>query len=136
MPIMQLRDDLEVAAADRERGHRFQPPNHIVTTMPPLRDSHGGPTTIIRLHYWLRGRDWWLSELDPETMVAFGYVHLGNPTEACWQTVKLAELAVLKVGSVFVQRDVDWQPARFDEIPRALAILRMRDQLEILGDGW
>jgi hypothetical protein len=138
--ITQLGDDPAVAAADLLRGHIFQPPDHIAKAMPPLRSSTGGPGTVIRLHYYLRDRDWWLAELDPETGTAWGYVHTGNPLEAAWQLVKLPELAVATMGegeaAVYVQRDRYWQVARFDQIPLARSILAVRAELQDRGDSW
>lgn len=69
---------------------------------------------------------WWLSEYDPESKVAFGYVTGFYEDE--WWTVSLEELESLELGIEFqdfcsiwkiprVEVDKHFKPTRFPELP-------------------
>jgi len=64
----------------------------IIRGMPKLYSQDGmGDTAIVRLHYFINGFDWWLTELDVEEGLAFGLCDLGCPELGNVSTRELVE---------------------------------------------
>jgi len=120
---LNLRLDPTVVAMDRRRGHRFQPPAAVLRSVPAIHACEGeGFDALVRVHYFLGGWDWWITELDPATLEAFGFVRSPMCPDGEWGTVDLLELATTDApvrmrsegGAVAfrqpVERDCYWQP--------------------------
>ena len=91
---LDLRLDPAVVAMDRRRGHRFQPPRDVLGKVPALRSTDGdGFEAVVHVHYFLGGWDWWITEIDPETLEAFGYVRSPMCPDGEWGSLDLLELA-------------------------------------------
>ena len=98
----------------RERGHDFYPPAADLASIPPLYATEDIPLSAktLHLHYFVRGCDWWIAELDPDTGLAFGYACLhGDAANAEWGYVNLAELESL-YQPAHIQTDDRGRPAR------------------------
>ena len=83
------------------RGHDFLLPKSLLMRIPALdATAEQGPAdTIVWLHYFGVAGDWWITELDAEEGLAFGYVPLSAcPEFAEWGSIGLAELEQLTVS--------------------------------------
>lgn len=91
------------------RGHRFYP---APGTVPALyaNENTALADQIIAAHYFTAGCDWWISEYDPATGLAFGYACLGDWAGAEWGYIDLAELETLNTGRLIIERDLHWTP--------------------------
>lgn len=59
---------------------------------------------------------WLIAEYDPKEKIAFGYCFLGNPEDAEWGYVSVAELESLKfMGIPRVELDAHFTPKPFKE---------------------
>jgi len=107
----------------RRRGHRFLPPAAQLRAIPRLYATERQPGPIeaktIWCHWFVAGGsgDWWLAELDQDEWIGFGYADLGHGE---WGQFSLTEMEQVAAhgGLVIVERDLDWQPVRFDRIAR------------------
>jgi hypothetical protein len=130
----------DILAADRQRGHAFIPDD--LASLPKLFSTEGTLSNdkIIHLHYFMGSADWWIAEVDPENLLAFGYACLGDPQGAEWGYVDLAELGVVSITTnmrevepgddgemvvkrvvqfpMLVERDLYWNPKPFGEVAR------------------
>lgn len=131
---LDLRHDPEIVHADRQRGHRFQPPARDLARIPALGATEATPCDekVLHLHYFQGSADWYVAELDPETWRAFGWARI-TPGGGEWGYFDLAELATawlrlhvhgvteqswdssvpapLGSWTVRIERDKWWQPA-------------------------
>ena len=104
---------------DRRRGHRFLPPKAARAKIPALyatEDTSAGDT-MIHLHYFVGGCDWYIAEADWDTGLAFGWAELAAGCGE-WGYVSLAELATLTVGPFVVERDCYFDPTPARDIAR------------------
>jgi hypothetical protein len=63
---------------------------------------------IIHLHFFIGSCDWYIAELDDDSWIGFSYVNLGDPQNAEWGYVDLAELEAINIGPGFVvERHLD-----------------------------
>lgn len=110
---------MNVETQREARGHDFYPAN--LDTLPKPYSNESTPLTdqVIHLHYFVAGCDWWITEYDPSDNTAFGYVCLGDPQNAEWGYIALAEVEAVSVpitingdifGSLPVERDLYWEP--------------------------
>lgn len=103
----------------RRRGHNFYPPKSILSKIPALYGTDGIPAEekTIHLHYFGGAADWWIAEIDPETMEAFGYADLGHGMGE-WGYVSLPEVEAVNVqrGLVVIERDLYWDLKPFGEV--------------------
>lgn len=75
------------------------------------------PDTIIHMHFFIGGCDWYVAEFDGEDMF-FGYAVLhGDLGNAEWGYYSLAELQSINIRGLEVDRDLHWQPVPFGDIP-------------------
>ena len=98
------------------RGHAFYPQ----VDLPRLRSDTktAAPDKVIGAHYFVGSCDWWLTEYDPKTGEAFGYVDLGYGGE--WGYMWLPEMEeVLAHGWLVVERDCWWEPKTFQAVMEA-----------------
>lgn len=124
---MNLSDLPALGALDARRGHPFFPPAAELRAVPRLYSTERTPLAdkVIHLHYFAGSCDWWLAEIDREELIAFGFACLGDPANAEWGNVSLAELALLYVApemhhtptgtfviqpGLVVERDLHWTP--------------------------
>jgi hypothetical protein len=95
----------------KRRGHTFLPVD--TTTIPPLyatEDVKAGDKLVV-LHYFLGGSEWFISELDTDEHIAFGWCILsGDIDNAEWGYVSLHELETLNYQGHIVERDREWVP--------------------------
>jgi hypothetical protein len=112
---LNLRLDPQVKATDYRRGHRFQPPASDLRKIPGIGGCRDG---IVRLHYFVGGWDWYITELDPATFEAYGLVTSPFCPHGEWGYIDLAELALVQAGATVngipfsqpVERDCWWSP--------------------------
>lgn len=105
----------------RRRGHAFLPPKDILRKIPKLYATDGVPfeDKIVYIHYFCATADWWITELDQESLEGFGYAKLAvNPEGAEWGYIYLPELEELSVkgGRIIVERELHWTPRKFSEV--------------------
>jgi len=64
--------------------------------------------SIIYMHYFFGGSDWYISEVDKDTLEAFGYVCLnGDKINAEWGYISIEELVTSKYA---IELDFHWTP--------------------------
>jgi hypothetical protein len=117
---LNLRSDAKIVAADKRRGHRFQPPAAVLGKVPKLYMTEDVPLDekILHLHYFASSADWYIAELDPETYLAFGWADLGFGMGE-WGYIDLVELAVVEAGLIrAVERDCYFTPGTLAEVKR------------------
>ena len=98
------------------RGHDFYPTE--ADGVPPLYAQDGKPAgeAIVYVHYFAPFLDAYVTEYEPETGTAFGWVCLnGDLMNAEWGYIDLPayeSIAIAKGGSVhYVERDQHFEPA-------------------------
>ncbi|GAA1381008.1 hypothetical protein GCM10009661_56750 [Catellatospora chokoriensis] len=105
------------------RGHDFLPTPDRLLTVPAIYTQETVDTVdkVVHLHYFAAAGDWWITELDPQTLLAFGYVRLAAMPECAeWGYIPLDELEAAIDGlGCPVERDLHWQPTAFGQIPDA-----------------
>lgn len=125
---------MNIHEVDLRRGHRFLPPQDELDRIPALYETEDVPLSdkMIYLHYFIGSCDWWIAELDPEQLLAFGYANLGDDRSAEWGYVSLGELGTLMVAQqvrvvgtsrvgqidIPVERELGWTPTPFSQIQR------------------
>ena len=89
-------------------------PKGLAETVPPLYATEGEADPVVRVHLFSRlmGWDWYLTEYDPETGEAFGYVR-GFAGEWGYVSVPELEAANARCGMPVVERDLAFRPAPF-----------------------
>jgi len=102
------------------RGHDFYPPKADRHTIPPIygTETQEPSGRIVHLHYFAASSDWWITELDAETGLAYGYACLnGDAQMAEWGYINLPELEALHLAPgrsrplpIIVERDTGWTP--------------------------
>lgn len=98
------------------RGHDFYPPPQALAAIPALYATENVPPAdkIVHLHYFASNADWYITELDPNSGIAFGWAQLA---EGEWGNVSLPELEEVNSGLIIVERDLYFQPTRVGDIP-------------------
>jgi hypothetical protein len=79
----------------RTRGHNFYPPKDVRTKVPALHstaDSDDPFGQAVHVHYFVGGFDWWITEADWETGMAFGIVRSPMCPDGEWGSIFLPEL--------------------------------------------
>lgn len=104
-----------------ERGYRFVPSKASMKRIPPLGTTAKVPAEekIIYEHYFSTTGDWWIAELDPVIMRAFGYAQpSGNRARGRWDYISLLELEMtnLRSGLIVVERELNWTPCKFADL--------------------
>lgn len=92
-------------------------PNEVAATVPPLmsQDGKGMEATVhIKLFNPCGSQTWWITELDPKTGEAFGYVT--GMAEDEWGSVDLHELASVSGPlGIGIERDLHFTPTTLRE---------------------
>jgi hypothetical protein len=93
----------------RLRGHNFYAPKAV--KVPALYAQDGkGLDAVVAVHYFASSMDWYMTEVDPATGRAFGYVVNGSTGEGELGYFSLPELEALRAGFFVVERDLYWEP--------------------------
>jgi len=125
-------DTTEIKKLDRMRGHAFLPSEKVMASWPKLYETDGVPIAekTVYCHWFIGNCDWWLFELDPEELMAFGYVNLGDPDMSEMGYFSLVELGTMrapvrfhvvetiKTVGVPVERELDWEPVKWGDFKR------------------
>jgi len=87
-----------------------------IETIPELyRTEEEGNDSMIGLHYFLGGSDWYVTELDKEERILFGYVILNEDTEMSeFGYISLNEL----LGIQDVELDFHWEEITIGEMKK------------------
>jgi len=87
-----------------------------IETIPELyRTEEEGDDSVIALHYFLGGSDWYVTELDKEERILFGYVILNEDTEMSeFGYISLNEL----LGIQDVELDLHWEEITIGEMKK------------------
>jgi hypothetical protein len=127
MMALDMRLDPTVAAADRIRGHAFQPPKADLAKIPALYATEATEPAdkTLWLHFFVGGCDWYVAELDQDIMLAFGWARL-SPGCGEWGYMDLLELATTLVPmsspartvKIAIERDKWWTPTKASDILR------------------
>ena len=74
-------------------------------------------SAVVKLFNSVGVGTWWISELDPNTNVAFGYANLNDPMNAELGYVDIAELERIKGwGGLGVERDKFFSPVPMQKV--------------------
>jgi hypothetical protein len=95
----------------KRRGHNFYPPKAVARKVPALRATEGQDDPMVHLHYFGGSADFFITEFDPETGMAFGLADLfGDGGEL--GSIYLPELEAVSVrgGLTIIERDCYWDP--------------------------
>ena len=87
-----------------------------IKAVPELYETDGqGDDAVIALHYFLGGSDWYVTELDTEERIAFGYVILNEDTE-------ISELGYISLNELLgiqdVELDLHWEEITIGEMKK------------------
>lgn len=96
------------------RGHQFWPTK--AADVPALYSGEfvAMADKVVTAHYFVGGSDWWLTELDPATGVAFGFCAPQGRSTGEWGLVDMVELEAMRpAGWLVVERDCHWHPVAF-----------------------
>lgn len=106
----------------KRRGHKFF--GSELETTPALYETEEVAISdkIVTAHFFFARGDWYVTEFDASTGRIFGYFFMdGSTYNAEWGYADLVSLeAEIINGSglpVVIERDLDWSPTRFGDIP-------------------
>lgn len=96
-------------------------PPQVAETLPPLYSGADSPDPLGQLavvHLFVGSADWWISEYNPKTGIAFGLSDLGYGSELGYISIPELESVrapvvvngVIIYNQLPVERDLDWQP--------------------------
>jgi hypothetical protein len=120
MPLEMEKMMERIEVNRTKRGHRFFPDN--CADVPALYSTEDVPLKdkIIHLHYFIGGSDWYVSEFDKATGLAFGFAVLNfQSQDSEWGYSNLYDLERLELSQGderIVNRDLRWEPKKFSEI--------------------
>ena len=124
------------------RGYTFLPEGEELERIPALYETEriAFEDKTIHLHYFIGACDWYIAELNPDTLLAFGFANLGDDQSAEWGYVDLDELAGIQAGPLRqpVERDLHFTPRFFSvvmEQRQADEALTEERRVEREGDG-
>ncbi|GIF98769.1 DUF2958 domain-containing protein [Catellatospora citrea] len=109
------------------RGHDFLPTTMQLATIPTIPVGGGVPDAgkIVHLHYTAVFGQWWITELEQNVMIAFGFTRLATGTDLRWGYIPLEELeAAMDPEGNIVDRDLRWQPTPAADILAAPSTAR------------
>jgi hypothetical protein len=99
-----------------------EPSDAELARLPPLYATENTPVaeTLIPMHFFLGGCDWYVAEYSPQGRNFFGYAILNDDLQnAEWGYVNYDELRKLKTpNGLEVDRDLQWQTRKASEIER------------------
>lgn len=85
---------------------------------PRLYETDGqGMDAVAVAHYFCpwNGWDWYMTEYDPDTKTAFGYVK-GNYSELGYFNINEFEAMNKRRGFEVIERDTHWYPCKLKEV--------------------
>ena len=93
-----------------------------IKAVPELYETdEQGDDAVIALHYFLGGSDWYVTELDTEERIVFGYVILNEDTE-------MSELGYISLNELLgiqdVELDLHWEEITIGEMKKIEGIRR------------
>ncbi|MCX5206108.1 DUF2958 domain-containing protein [Streptomyces sp. NBC_00237] len=101
------------------RKHAFYPSAEMLAGIPPLYGTENTSTsdTVVHLHYSVGRCDWYIAEVDPESLTAFGWAEV---TPGCgeWGYSSLTEMEELNAQGYVIERDVTFKPVRAGDVAR------------------
>ncbi|MFJ2745468.1 DUF2958 domain-containing protein [Streptomyces sp. NPDC087440] len=108
--------------AETNQSHRknaFYPSVEEVASIPPLYATENTPAAdkVVHLHYSVGRCDWYIAEVDPESLTAFGWAEV-SPGCGEWVYSNLAEMEGLNAQGYVIERDVTFEPVRAGDVPR------------------
>ena len=71
--------------------------------------------TIIYLHFFIAGYDWYVAEYDGDD-IFFGFANLHDPINAEWGLISFDQLKIINMGGVEVDRDLHWRVRKAMEV--------------------
>jgi len=99
-----------------------EPTEEDLKALPKLYSTDGVPLpeTMIHMHFFLGGNDWYVAEFNPEDETFFGYAILNDDYQnAEWGYVSLDELkSVRTTNGMEVDRDCHWKPTKASKIEK------------------
>ena len=94
----------------KRRGHAFYPPKAVAKKIPALGKTDGeGDDAVVHLHYFSGAADWYITELDVESGMSFGWAEM-FPGGGEWGYTDLVEVEAVNTGLVVIERDLHWEP--------------------------
>ena len=84
-----------------------------LSQLPELYSTENTPAkdTVIGMHFFLGGSDWYVAEYDRSDQLFYGFAILNNDLDnAEWGYVSFEELRKVNVQGIEVDRDLHWQP--------------------------
>ena len=130
---------LEFAQADQLRGHSFLPDDDVLAAIPPLYATENMDLAdkVCHLHYFCGASDWYVMEVDADSLEGFGWTRLnGDTANAELGYINLPELRAMvakapvqyheNVGGqlvrrtgrmpVVIERDLHFEATRFGDL--------------------
>lgn len=104
-------------ARGEEREYFYERVRHlagVIATMPRTYETDGqGDASVVSLHYFTGGCDWWITELDREREQhqAFGLADIGYGGE-------LGYISIVELTENGVELDLHWTPVTLGELRR------------------
>jgi hypothetical protein len=109
----------QIRKVDRIRGHRFAPPEATAKKIPLYGTQDNVPFNeqIVHVHYFMGACDWYITEYEPSSGIAYGYADLGFGYGE-WGSIYLPELAEYQQTYLVVERELDWKPTPVTDIDK------------------
>ena len=98
-----------------------EPSEEELRKLSPLYSTENTPweDTMIQMHFFLGGCDWYVAEYGPEERIFFCYAILNDDfMNSEWGYSSFDELRAVNVRGVEVDRDLHWNARKASEIER------------------
>ncbi len=98
-----------------------EPTEEELKKVPRLNATENTPLeeTLIHLHFFLGGCDWYIAEYSPTDRLFFGYAILNNDLDnAEWGYISYDELRSVNVHGLEVDRDLHWKARSAAKVDR------------------
>ena len=116
-----------------------EPSQDELSRLPMLYDTENTPPgeTLIHMHFFLNGCDWYVAEYSPVERLFFGYAVLNSDLQnAEWGYVSFDELRQVKTPQgIEVDRELDWTPRKAAETYTIRAAYKEQGRLESFLGG-
>ena len=103
-----------------------EPSEKQLEKLPPHYETQNvsADDTLIYMHFFLAGCDWYMAEYDAQQRTFFGYAILNNDLQnAEWGYVSFDELREVRTRQgIEVDRDLYWTPKRASEIEKIRSV--------------
>ena len=102
----------------KRRGHGFYPTK--AARVPAIGSTESVDDPKVRAHYFVGSWDWYVTEWNPETGEAFGFVK-GLDSELGY--FSLVEMETVRAQGIWpVERDLYWSPVPLSEVMGTVVI--------------